>query len=222
MAGALALAAVTALLKRLLENGLASAGVSAQIGADAIVSALAPDRIASGEDERPQVNLFLYLVTPRAGLTATGLNGAGASRNGPDRGVRGGAIALDLHYLLTAYGAQDLQAEILLGHAIAVLQSSPVLDRARISAVLAPLGQSRDRRVVAAPLAAVSTPEVIDGFDRLTIEPEFMNADAVSKLWSALQARYHPSATYKVAAVFITDVPAPPAPERAAPRPARR
>ncbi len=213
MGGALALGAVTALLKRLLENGIASAGISSLVGADAIVSALAPDRIASGEDERPQLNLFLYLVTPRVGLGG----------NGRDRiGVSAG-LALDLHYLVTAYGAQDLQAEILLGHAIAALQDSPVLDQARIRSVLSPLGQARDKRVVAAPLAAVSAPDVADGFERLTIEPEFMNADAVSKVWSALQAKYHLSATYRVSAIMIGgSEPAVRAPSAARRQPAAR
>ena len=210
MGGALALGAVTALLKRLLENGLASAGVSTQLGADAIVSALAPDRVASGEEERPQLNLFLYLVTPRASLTT----------NGRDRNGNRDALAVDLHYLVTAYGAQDLQAEILLGHAIATLQETPVLDQDKIRSVLEPLGHARDRRVVAAPMAAVSNPEVAAGFDRLVIEAEFMNADAVSKIWSALQAKYHPSATYKVSAVLIgksesTRPSAPPAKQHA-------
>jgi hypothetical protein len=212
MGSALALAAVTALLKHLLENGLAAAGVSSQVGGDAIVSALAPDRIASGEDERPQLNLFLYLVTPRAGL----------SSNGAGREGRGGALTLDLHYLLTAYGAQDLQAEILLGYTFQVLNDSPVLERERIRTVLKSLAQARERRVVSAPLAALAAPEVADGFDRLVIEPEFMDAEAVSKLWSALQARYRPSATYKVSAALIPGAARTRPVARATPQPSLR
>jgi len=212
MGSALALAAVTALLKHLLENGLAAAGVSSQVGGDAIVSALAPDRIASGEDERPQLNLFLYLVTPRAGLNS----------NGREREGRGSALALDLHYLLTAYGAQDLQAEILLGYTLQVLHDCPVLERERIRTVLKSLAQARERRVVSAPLAALGAPEVADGFDRLVIEPEFMNAESVSKLWSALQARYRPSATYKVSAVLIPGAARTRPVARATPQPSLR
>jgi hypothetical protein len=64
MSSALALASVTAVLKSLLENGLASGAVTSKLGADATVSALPPDRIPYGADERAQLNLFLYLVTP--------------------------------------------------------------------------------------------------------------------------------------------------------------
>src|SRR5712692_11446223 len=104
MSSALALASVTALLKDLLENGLASGGVTSKIGGDTTVSALPPDRVASGADERAQLNVFLYLITPHARLPTN-------SARGPAR-----RLSLDLHYLLTAYGAQDLQTEILLGH----------------------------------------------------------------------------------------------------------
>lgn len=195
MAGALAIAAVTALLKQSLENALASAGVTSQIGADAIVSAVPPDRISGGEEERPQLNLFLYLVTPHAGL---------ARAEGSERK---GALVLDLHYLVTAYGAQDLQAEVLLGHTFRVFHDTPVLERPQIASGIASLSRARDRRVVAAPLAAMGAANIGSELDRLVIEPEFMNADGISKLWSALQTRYRPSALYKVAAVFIDHVP---------------
>ena len=66
MSTALALASVTALLKDLLENGLASAGVTTKIGGDATVSALPPDRVGSGADEKAQLNVFLYHVTPHS------------------------------------------------------------------------------------------------------------------------------------------------------------
>jgi hypothetical protein len=191
MAGALALAAVTALLKQALENALAAAGVTSQLGADAVVSALPPDRIAGGEEERPRLNLFLYLATPHVGLPAT------------HRKDRGAALVLDLHYLLTAYGAQDLQAEVLLGHALRTFHDTPVLEREQIESGLLSLSRGRDRRVVAAPLAALGAARIGADLDRLVIEAEFMNVDAISKLWSALQTRYRPSACYKVAAVFI-------------------
>lgn len=102
MSSALAIAAVTAFLKSLLENGLVDEGVNASIGGDAVVSVLPPDRITTGSDERPQLNLFLHQATPHASL-----------RSGERSGQRT-MLGLDLHYLLTAYGAQDLQIEILL------------------------------------------------------------------------------------------------------------
>jgi hypothetical protein len=191
MPSALALAAVTALLKHRLDNGLAEADVTSELGGDAIVSALPPDRIALGPDERAQLNLFLYLVTPHPGLR----------NNGPTNGVR--PLAVDLHYLLTAYGAQDYHTEILLGHALQLLHATPVIERDTIRTTLAGLSRTRDRRVVPPALAALAASDLPDRVERIKIDPEFLGSEEVSKLWSALQARYRPSATYKVSAVFL-------------------
>jgi hypothetical protein len=196
MSSALALASVTAVLKNLLENGLASGAVTSKLGADATVSALPPDRVPSGADERAQLNLFLYLVTPHPGLRA---NGGGSLR---------GTLALDLHYLLTAYGAQDFQTEILLGHAIQLVHDTPILEQDRIRETLKSLSHARDRRVVAPALAALAGSDLADQVERLKIEPTFLNADEMSKLWSALQAKYRPSATYRVSAVLMNGTPA--------------
>jgi hypothetical protein len=187
----LALATVTAVLKHLLENGLAKRGVTAQLGGDATISALPPDRVPSGGDERAQLNIFLYLATPHVALRLTG-NGEGRP-----------PLALDLHYLLTAYGAQDYKTEILLGHALQVLHESPVVDRATLRDVLATLTRDSKRRVVPAPVAALAGSELADQVDRITIVPEFLSTEEVSKLWSAMQAKYRPSATYKVTAVPV-------------------
>jgi hypothetical protein len=191
MSSALALASVTAVLKDLLENGLASGAVTSKIGADASVSALSPDRVPSGTEERAQLNLFLYLVTPHQGLRADA------------RGALRGALSLDLHYLLTAYGAQDFQTEILLGHALQLLHETPVLDRERIRETLKNISHTRDRRVVAPALAALGASPLAEEVERLKIEPTFLGTEEMSKLWSALQARYRPSATYKVSAVIM-------------------
>lgn len=191
MSSALALASVTAVIKDLLENGLATGAVTSKLGGDAAVSALAPDRVPSGADERAQLNLFLYLVTPHPGLRADARRG--------DRG----SLSLDLHYLLTAYGPQDLQTEILLGHAIQLLHETPTLERERIRDSLKAMSRTRDRRVLAPPLAALAASELADHVDRLKIEATFLSTEEMSKLWSALQAKYRPSATYKVSGVVM-------------------
>ncbi|NJL42069.1 MAG: DUF4255 domain-containing protein [Leptolyngbyaceae cyanobacterium SM1_4_3] len=62
MSNTLAIAAVTAMLKDILENRLANHAVAISIG-DLLVTALPPDRISVGSDERPQLNVFLYQVS---------------------------------------------------------------------------------------------------------------------------------------------------------------
>lgn len=190
MSSSLALASVTALLKDLLENGLASNGVTARLGGDASVSAMPPDRISSGADEKAQLNVFLYHVTPRSALRQTQ---AGTPR----------PLALELHYLLTAYGAQDYQTEILLGLAFKLMHENPTFEKERIRSTLKALSHSRDRRVIPAPQAALSGSTLADDVESITIEAEFLSSEEVSRLWSALQAKFRPSATYKVSVVVI-------------------
>ena len=187
----LALASVTAVLKTLIENGLASRGVTSQLGGDATISALPPDRVPSGSDERAQLNIFLYLVSPHARL-----------RIDDSRGSRP-TLAVDLHYLITAYGAQDYQTEILLGHTIELLEEQSTLEREAIRTALDALSESADHRVVPPTTAALAASDLAEQIDRITIVPEFLGTEEMAKLWSALQARYRPSATYKVSAVPV-------------------
>ena len=164
MSSALALASVTALLKDLLENGLASSGVTAKLGGDASVSALPPDRVSSGTDEKAQLNLFLYHVAPRSVLRQPAANGPRP-------------LTLELHYLLTAYGAQDYQTEILLGHALQLLHECPVIEKEKIRSTLKSLSHSRDRRVIPAPQAALAASTLADSCDRITVEAEFLSTE---------------------------------------------
>ena len=113
MSSALALAAVTAVLKDLLNNGLIDHNVTGAIGGNVTVTALPPDRVfAPGAPESSQLNLFLHQVTPNASWRNVGL----PSRGGRGERLSNPPLALDLHYLLTAYGAEDFHAEILLGY----------------------------------------------------------------------------------------------------------
>ncbi len=67
MAGALAIASITASLKSLLGNGLVASSEVSSVG-DVSVTALPPDRITTGADEHNQVNLFMYRVAPHSRL----------------------------------------------------------------------------------------------------------------------------------------------------------
>jgi len=136
MSNALAIAAVTAVLKDLIENGLVSDSIATSVG-DVVVTALPPDRISIGTDERAQLNLFLYQVTQNRNADWVSRERHGdrppltrepRSTNPP--------LALDLHYLLTAYGAKDFQAELLLGYALQLFHEMPVLTREVIHTAL--------------------------------------------------------------------------------------
>ena len=76
-----------------------------------------------------RINLFLFQATENAGWRNYGLPARAA--NG-DR-ISNPPLALDLSYLLTAYGSGPLHAEALLGYAMFVLHEMPVLTRDAIA-----------------------------------------------------------------------------------------
>jgi Pvc16 N-terminal domain len=204
MSYALAIATVSAVLKSLLDNRLAEQGVAATVG-DVSVTALPPDRISVGTEERSQLNLFLYRITPNTALRRSPREGAekGGARDQAKGAGQGSppALALDLHYLLSAYGEQDLQAEILLGYAIQLIHQTPVLTPERIRSAL--VASNREGAALPPARAALAGAHLADHVERIGISPEYLSAEEASRLWSTLQARYRPSAAFKVSPVMI-------------------
>jgi hypothetical protein len=156
---------------------------------------LPPDRITTGADERPQINLFLYAVTPNTALRHSD-PGSALQRHAGKR------LALDMHYLVSAYGVADFQIETLLGYAIHALQQMPSLNRDALRGLLDAL---------AATAGGLSTPLITEigaealseSISEITITPQFPSIEELSRIWSALQARYRPSMSYRVSAVII-------------------
>src|SRR5215207_3731187 len=117
MSNFLALGAVTALLTDLLYKGLIQQSVSEKLNGTVPVEALPPDVIENETNRETRLNLFLYQVSPNIGWSNVGL----PSRNGQGERVNNPPLALDLRYLLTAYGEKDFYAEVLLGCAMQLL-----------------------------------------------------------------------------------------------------
>lgn len=195
MNSAFSIASVTAVLKDLLDNRLIQQGVAGSMG-DITVSALPPDRVPVGGNEQPQINLFLYRVVPNTTWRTSEL--APGSENGSSPIS---SMALDLHYLLTAYGQQDFEAEILLGQAVQLMHETPVLSAENIRTSLDPAGSSGAASMPSR--AILQTSSLTETTEQIRIQPEFIDLDEASKLWSALQARYRPSVAYRVSLVEI-------------------
>lgn len=198
MSSPLAIAGVTAVLRNLLDDSLIRANVSGSTGSKVTVTALPPDVIKiDGVNAQSQLNLFLHQVTPNAAWRNAGL----PSRD--DRGARlsNAPLALDLHYLLTAYGAEELHAEILLGYAMQVLHETPILDRQAIRDALA--GGTLDTSILPTALQALSASDLADQVELIKITPSALTSEEMSRLWSALQAHYRPTAAYQASVVLI-------------------
>jgi hypothetical protein len=196
MSSALAIAAVSASLKDLLNNGLIDHDLSS-IGSFT-VTAQPPDRITTGQTEVNQLNLFLYQVTANAGWRNAGL----PSRDSRGARISNPPLALDLHYLLTAYGAADLNAEVLLGYAMQLLHETPVLTRQQLRAALA-APSPIDGTILPGPFGTLSAVDLADQVELLKITPVYLGTEDLSKLWTSMQARYRPSMAYLVSVVLI-------------------
>ncbi len=199
MSNALAIAAVTAVLMDLLQNTLIDHKLTDKLG-EIKVSALPPDRIdKTGENPNEnQLNLFLYRVTPNIGWRNQDLPSHSASG---DR-LTNPHLALDLHYLLTAYGLHDLDAEILLGYAMLVMHETPVLTRDAIRRSLAPTSPVTGSILPAAMQTLVAA-DLADQVEQIRIVPEYLELDSMTNLWSAQQTGFRPSAGYLASVVLI-------------------
>lgn len=194
MSTALAIAAVTAVLKDLLSNGLKAHKVADIVGGDVLVSSVPPDRIdTTGSEDPTQLNLFLHHTTFNSGWRNIAL----PVRNGNGDRIGANPLALNLHYLVSAYGAKDFYSEIILGHAMQLLHESPVLTRDAIRKALTPAVPPPDWP------ALLATSDLAEQVEQLKITPVAMNPEESSKIWTAINAHYRPSAAYEVTVVLI-------------------
>jgi hypothetical protein len=197
MSNALAIAAVTRVLKDLLNNGLIDNNVSDATG-NVRVTALPPDRVVPpGGADASQLNLFLHQVTYNASWRNVEL----PSRNARGDWVQNTVLPLNLHYLLTAYGAEELHSEILLGYAMQLLHENPVLDRQAIRNTLA--GSAVNGSILPQAFQAVAASDLAEQVEMIKITPQQFNNEDMSKLWTALQTHYRSSVAYEVSVVLI-------------------
>lgn len=193
MSNAMAIAGVTAVLEYLLTNVYAGA----QLGTVS-VSAIAPDLIqngsAGGSDTPLQVNLFLHQVTYNAAWRNVGQPSMAA--DGRTR-LGNPPLALDLHYLLTAYGSEDCEAEALLGLAIQMFHETPAIPRSQIVPGLASLSSGNP---VSGLLGASG---LADQIEMIKITPATLGREELAWLWTALKADYRPTFPFQVSVVLI-------------------
>ncbi len=194
MSTALGISAVSAVLKNLLNGVLNDPNVKLGL---VKVSALAPDIVQTNLDagsSSPQVNLFLHQVTLNAAwrnveLPSLASNGTTRLSNPP--------LALDLHYLLTAYASQDCLAEALLGYAVQSLHENPVLARSQVDFYLT------GTNTPPSPLAALISSGLDGQLEMIKITPATLGREEMAWLWTALKADYRPTFPFQVSVVLI-------------------
>jgi len=201
VSGALALAAVTAVIKDLLNNGVIANDLASMAGNPVRVTSKAPDQLKTGNDEQAGLNLFLYHTTHN---TTIRNNNLPAFDPRGDR-VSNPPLALDLHYLLMAYGKDEYQAEILMGYAMQQLHETPVLTRGAIRASLSAIPSLQvSGSMLPAAFQALAASDLADQIELVKIVPEPLSVEEISRLWAAFQANhFRLTAGYTASVVLI-------------------
>ncbi|GAA3357306.1 DUF4255 domain-containing protein [Saccharopolyspora gregorii] len=192
MSNALAIATVTQALALLIESNL-------RPEIDFAVSVETRKPPAEPPTE-PTITVFLYQVAPNPSLRNAEL---------PSRASGGGLLArptaaLDLHYLISAYGEEtELVGQRLIGCVVRTLQEIPLLPRELL--------------VEAASRPYLAGSDLAESPQRVRFSPIQMDTDETSKLWGMLhQTPYALSTTYQGSLVLIEgrEEPVPPKPVR--------
>jgi hypothetical protein len=197
MSSPLAIAGVTAVLQHFLGVVYNSPG---SVLGSVLVSAVAPDvvqsNLGSGNNAQLQVNLFLHQVTPNPGWRNMDLPRLASDGSTP---LQNQPLALDLHYLLTAYATEDSQAEALLSLGVFLLHENPVFARSAIRAALT----SPPPTYPAAYAAALKASGLADQIEMIKVTPATMNREELAWLWTALKADYRPTFPFQISVVLI-------------------
>ncbi|MBM4319240.1 MAG: DUF4255 domain-containing protein [Deltaproteobacteria bacterium] len=185
MSNHLAVAAVTATLRNVLQGALDSE--LSELSAS--VTHVRPNA-PSTELPTTGVNVFLYQVTPNA--AARNLDLPTRRRDGTL--LQRPCAALDLHFLLSFYGIEaQLEPQRLLGVTVRTLHARPVLERADIEAT-----------VSNAAFSFVSSADLAQAPELVRFTPAALSLEDLSKLWSVFfQTPYVLSVAYQASVVLL-------------------
>ncbi|MFF3397623.1 DUF4255 domain-containing protein [Streptomyces sp. NPDC002659] len=179
MSNALAIATVTQALALLIENNL-----SPEMDIAVKVETRKPPAEPPTE---PTINVFLYQVTPNPSMRHTDL----PTRASDGTLLKRPAAALDLHFLISAYGEEaELVGQRLIGCVVRTLHEIPVLPKELIE--------------LAAERPYLAGSDLAESPQKVRFTPTVMDIDETSKLWGMLhQTPYTLSVAYQASLVLI-------------------
>jgi hypothetical protein len=178
----LAVTAVTETLLKLLRDEVASKWDHLpQISTQCHIEALPLHKVRERHASANVLNLFLYRTEENAAWRNIALPVQGKP------GQNGAApLALNLEYLITAYGEDDKEqiAHYFLGQAMRILHDAGMVPRQKL-------------------FDALKKARLHNQIERITITSKSLSIEEISKLWSAFQTQYRVSAAYLVTVVLI-------------------
>jgi hypothetical protein len=179
MSNVLAIAATTRTLRNLLLAQMPT--LDAELS-DLEVTLQPPD-VARKGISKAQLNLFLYQVVANAAWRNLDLPGqvrAGETAPPP--------LALNLHYVITAWGRGESDIDAL-SHRVLAAAMSTLHDRGVLD--------GNDIR------NALADNDLANQIERVRVTPLPQSVDELSRLWTAFQTNYRTSAAYEAAVVLI-------------------
>ncbi|WP_327595954.1 DUF4255 domain-containing protein [Streptomyces chartreusis] len=146
-----------------------------------------PHKPPTEPPDYPTINVFLYQVTPNTSMRNNDL----PTRASDGTLVKRPAAALDLHYVISAYGDETtLVGQRLIGSVVRTLHEIPVLPKD----VIEETGH----------LPHLVGSDLAEATQRVRLTPTVMDIDETSKLWGMLhQTPYALSVVYQATLVLI-------------------
>ncbi|MCP2732151.1 DUF4255 domain-containing protein [Limnofasciculus baicalensis] len=184
MSNHLAIATVTATLQKFLQ--IATSVPGQEIGATTV-----PPNIMGTGKAATGLNVFLYFISSNP-VWGQGGNMGGRSR--PGEMAKKWRSALDLHYMISAYGDDTkLEPQCLIGAAIRALTDQRVLTKEMILETIA------DNN-----FDFLADSNLVDQIEEINIIPLDLSLEDLSKAWSVFfQAPYKLSVAYRASVVII-------------------
>jgi len=196
MSDYLAVAGVSAILKQTLIDALAVNGPSSIMDMAKPVTVGPPDLVVTGTEEPVQLNLFMYYASQNAAfrnMCLPSFDSQGNKLSNPP-------LALNLHYLVSAYGKSEFDAEIILGWAMKVFHENPIYSQSDISNLLSEMSGSSAPEVI---LLVQTT--LASQVESIKVTPESLSNEEIARLWMAFQTHYRTTTSYQVTVVLIQD-----------------
>ncbi len=149
-----------------------------------------PDRarLGANKDAR-QLNLYLFQVLPNQGWSNQDL----PFRSSDGTLVQQPVLAVDLRYLLTAYGTNDDEqdAQHVLGHAMSIFHDEAVLRRDAIRTALDAAG------------APLGTSDLDKQAELIKLTPERLSDEELFRMWTVFGTQYRISVGYLASVVLL-------------------
>lgn len=178
MSNSLAIAAVTTTLQSLINQGVRNTIDSVT------VTTLTLEKAQANSDSN-QINLLLYHVMPKLELGQQQTQPRGKPKKN-----KKASLALDLYYLVVAYGEKENEAKshVLLGQVVQVLYDCAKLSPGEIEVATAREYPDSDLH---------------RQLESIQITPVALSFEEMSKVWQVMGSPYRPSMAYKVSVVMI-------------------